>query len=40
MQVGFSSLTTFNRVFRDIKGCTPTEFRKLYRIANSAEEHI
>lgn len=38
MQVGFSSLTTFNRVFRDIKGCTPTEFRKLYRIVNSADE--
>lgn len=30
MQVGFSSLTTFNRVFKDIKGCTPSEFRKLY----------
>ena len=38
MQVGFSSLTTFNRVFRDIKGCTPTEFRKLYRIVNSSDE--
>ncbi|MBR6873534.1 MAG: helix-turn-helix domain-containing protein [Ruminococcus sp.] len=37
MQVGFSSLTTFNRVFREIKGCTPTEFRKLYRIENFVE---
>lgn len=34
MQVGFSSLTTFNRVFREIKGCTPTEFRKLYKLTN------
>ena len=37
MQVGFSSLTTFNRVFREIKGCTPTEFRKLYKITNVSE---
>ena len=37
MQAGFSSLTTFNRVFREYKNCTPTEFRRLYRIANSAE---
>lgn len=31
MRVGFSSLTTFNRVFKEIKGCTPTDFRSLYR---------
>ncbi|SDB16669.1 AraC-type DNA-binding protein [Ruminococcaceae bacterium FB2012] len=37
MQVGFSSLSTFNRVFREYKNCTPTEFRRLYRIANSAD---
>ena len=37
MQVGFSSLTTFNRVFREIKGCTPTEFRKLYKLENFAD---
>ncbi len=35
MQVGFSSLTTFNRVFKEIKGCTPSEFRKLFRTANN-----
>ena len=35
MQVGFSSLTTFNRVFKEIKGCTPSEFRKLYRSVNN-----
>lgn len=28
-QAGFTSLTTFNRVFKEIKGYTPTEFRKL-----------
>ena len=38
MQVGFSSLSTFNRVFREHKGCTPSEFRRLYRIANSADD--
>lgn len=31
MQVGFSSLTTFNRVFKNINGCTPSEYKKLYR---------
>lgn len=27
---GFANLTTFNRTFRALKGCTPTEYRKLY----------
>ena len=27
---GFNSLTTFNRAFREVKGCTPTSYRKLY----------
>lgn len=27
---GFTSLTTFNRVFKEIKHCTPSEFKKLY----------
>ena len=30
LQTGFSNLTTFNRTFKDIKGCTPTEYRKLF----------
>ncbi|MCR5671953.1 MAG: AraC family transcriptional regulator [Butyrivibrio sp.] len=30
MQSGFFSLSTFNRVFKDSNGCSPTEFRKLY----------
>lgn len=28
---GFSNLTVFNRVFRDINGCSPTEYRRLSR---------
>ena len=31
MQVGFTSLTTFNRVFKSITGCTPSDYKKLYR---------
>ena len=34
MQVGFASLTTFNRVFKSINGCTPSEYKKLYRTNN------
>lgn len=29
-QSGFSSLTTFNRIFRQIKGCAPSEYRNYY----------
>lgn len=32
---GFSSITTFNRVFKKINGCTPSEFRKF-----NMENHI
>lgn len=30
LQTGFSNLTTFNRTFKAVKGCTPTEYRKLF----------
>ncbi|MDR2479931.1 MAG: AraC family transcriptional regulator [Treponema sp.] len=30
MEAGFTSITAFNRVFKKIKKCTPSEFRKLY----------
>lgn len=30
-QSGFSSISTFNRVFKQVKNCTPTEFRTLYQ---------
>ncbi|MDP4133496.1 MAG: AraC family transcriptional regulator [Bacillota bacterium] len=29
MEVGFSSVSYFNRVFRKFKNCTPTEYRKI-----------
>ncbi len=34
MQSGFASLTTFNRAFRKAKGCSPTEFRRMYKLPN------
>lgn len=37
MQVGFASLTTFNRVFKSINGCTPSEYKKLYRTSRTSE---
>lgn len=37
MQVGFASLTTFNRVFKSINGCTPSEYKKLYRTTATSE---
>ncbi len=30
LQCGFNSIATFNRVFREIKGCTPTQYRGIY----------
>ena len=29
-QAGFKSISTFNRVFRQYKGCSPSEYRKYY----------
>ncbi|MBB2184383.1 helix-turn-helix transcriptional regulator [Lachnospiraceae bacterium MD1] len=34
MRSGFSSIATFNRVFKSFKECTPTEFKNLYRRRN------
>lgn len=31
MRSGFSSISTFNRVFKSVKECTPSEFKKLYQ---------
>ncbi len=30
LQCGFNSIATFNRVFRDVRGCTPTQYRVIY----------
>lgn len=30
LQSGFSSLSTFNRTFKKVKNCTPSEYRNLY----------
>lgn len=30
LQCGFNSIATFNRVFREVKGCTPTQYRGIY----------
>ena len=38
LQSGFFSLSTFNRVFKDINSCSPTQFRKLY--LKGADRHI
>jgi len=29
MRAGFKSLTTFNRIFKEIKHCTPSDFKRL-----------
>ncbi len=34
LQSGFSSISTFNRVFKSLKKCTPTEFKDMYRLKN------
>lgn len=31
MRSGFLSLTSFNRIFKSIKHCTPSEFRRMYK---------
>ena len=30
LQCGFGSIATFNRVFREVQGCTPTQYRNIY----------
>lgn len=40
MRAGFSSLSTFNRIFKEIKHCTPSSFQRFYRsTGNIPPEH-
>lgn len=40
MRSGFSSISTFNRVFKSFKECTPTEFKNLYRHRNRTSKEL
>lgn len=40
MRSGFSSISTFNRVFKSFKECTPTEFKNLYQRRNRVKSSI
>lgn len=40
MRSGFSSISTFNRVFKTFKQCTPTEFKNLYQRRNRIKQSI
>ncbi|NLK04381.1 MAG: AraC family transcriptional regulator [Clostridiales bacterium] len=40
MRSGFSSISTFNRVFKSFKECTPTEFKNLYQQRNRVKNSI
>ncbi len=40
MSSGFSSISTFNRVFKQFKECTPTEFKNLYQRRNRVKQSI
>lgn len=36
LQSGFASISTFNRVFKKFKKCTPTEFKEFYKASGQA----
>lgn len=40
MRSGFASISTFNRVFKSFKECTPTEFKNLYQRRNRVKSSI
>ena len=40
MRSGYSSISTFNRVFRQIKHCTPSEYRSKKRIGVPADKYL
>ncbi|MEE1305743.1 MAG: AraC family transcriptional regulator [Agathobacter sp.] len=40
LSCGFSSLSPFIRMFKLIKGCTPTEFRNMYKCCNNSTYNL
>lgn len=40
LKSGFSSLSSFNRTFKRLKGCSPSEYRTLYTIGSSENNHL
>ena len=39
LQSGFSSISTFNRIFKKLKNCSPTEYRELYNAGYRRSNH-
>lgn len=39
LQSGFSSISTFNRIFKKLKNCSPTEYRELYNSGYRRSNH-
>lgn len=38
LKAGFSSLSSFNRTFKRLKGCSPSEYRSLYSLDNKIKK--
>ncbi|TLX78229.1 helix-turn-helix domain-containing protein [Labilibacter sediminis] len=38
-ETGFNSLTSFNRVFKELKSATPRDFKRRYQVLNSTINH-
>lgn len=38
LQSGFSSVSTFNRTFKKMKGCTPTQYRGMFQVHSDRHE--
>ena len=39
LQSGFSSISTFNRIFKKLKNCSPTEYREIYSSGYKRSNH-
>ena len=39
LRSGFSSLSTFNRTYKRVKGCTPSEYRSLFNVQLHFADH-